>query len=583
MDVDKIKELAFKHAVLNAVKYEGKANLNAVISKLFKEDPSIRPYAKEIVALVREVVNEVNMKSLDDLKRILEEKWPEELEEKVIEEKRKTLPPLPNVNKYSKVVTRFAPNPDFILHLGSARPAILSYEYARMYKGKFILRFEDTDPKTKAPILEAYEAIRDDLRWLGLKWDEEHIQSKRMDIYYRHAEELIKLKGAYVCLCSIDKIREYRRMGIACEHSKDPVNVQLERWDKMLEGGYGEGEAVLRVRTDIKYPDPSVRDWIAFRIIDTAKHPHPLVGDKYIVWPTYNFACGVDDHMMNITHVLRAKEHITNTIKQKFMYEHFGWEYPEAIHFGRLNLEGMMLSKSKIRSGIEKGKYFSWDDPRLGTLKALRKRGFLPEAIWDIIIDVGVKPSGATISIANLYAINRKYLEPIANRYMFVPNPVKLTIKNLPSNIEAKIPYHPSFPERGHRIIKLQVTNSSSEIFVSKNDLNRLKDQDVRFLGFANFRIKMIDDEVFYAEFISKDSEYAKIHKLPIVQWVPATSYVKVEVVKPEKDKLENIKGVAENEVGKLRADDKVQFYRFGFVRIDAVSEDIVKAYFTHD
>ncbi len=582
MEENKVRELAFKHAVINAVKYGGKANFKAVISKIFREDPSLRPYAREIVPIVREVVNKVNEKTLEELKSILEEKWPEELVKKEVEEKRKALPPLPNVDKYKRVVTRFAPNPDFVLHLGSARPAILSYEYARMYKGKFVLRFEDTDPKTKTPILEAYEAIREDLRWLGLKWDEEYIQSLRMDIYYRYARLLIERGGAYICTCSHNKIKEYRKRGIACEHSKEEVNVQLERWDKMLEGFYGEGEAVLRVKTDIKYPDPSVRDWIAFRVIDTSKYPHPLVGDKYIVWPTYNFACGVDDHLMGITHILRAKEHQTNTIKQKFMFRHLEWEYPEAIHFGRLNLEGIVLSKSKIRKGIEEGRYTSWDDPRLGTLVSLRRRGFLPETIWEIMIDVGVKPSGAVISIANLYAINRKYLEPKANRYMFVPNPARIELVDIPERLTAKIPYHPSFPERGFRLISLDVDNGKTSIFVSLDDLKSLKEREIRFLGLANFKL-IKDGEKALAKYLNKDMDYAKTYKLPIIQWAPTNRYVNVKVVKVKGEKVVSVEGVGEEEIGKLEVDDKVQFYRFGFVRIDQKSEGVITAYFTHD
>ena len=580
MEKSKVRELAFKHAVINAVKYEGKADFKAVISKLFREDPSLKPHAREIVPIVKKVVEEVNKKKLEELKRILEEKWPEEISRKEVSEVKKVLPPLPNVNKYKRVVTRFAPNPDFVLHLGSARPAILSYEYARMYKGKFILRFEDTDPKTKTPILEAYEAIREDLRWLGLRWDEEYIQSLRMDIYYRYARELIEKGGAYVCTCSHEKIRDYRRRGVACEHSEEEVEVQLDKWDKMLEGAYGEGEAVLRVKTDMKYPDPSVRDWIAFRIIDTSKTPHPLVGDKYIVWPTYNFACGVDDHLMQVTHILRAKEHQTNTIKQKFMYKHLGWEYPEAIHFGRLNLEGMVLSKSKIRKGIEEGKYLSWDDPRLGTLISLRRRGFLPETIWEIMIDVGIKSSNAVISLANLYAINRKYIEPKANRYMFVPDPVKVELSGIFREIVAKIPYHPSFPERGFRHIL--ITPDNALIFISKNDLEILINREVRFLGLANFTLKAEGGSLL-AKYLNDDTEYAKKHKLPIVQWVPVDRNIRVEVVKVENGDIVIVEGVGEEDIGKLKVDDKVQFYRFGFVRIDKNFGDRVKAYFTHE
>ena len=276
-----IKEIIYKHALKNAVKYGGKAQLKPVISKVFHEKPDLKKRAREIVEIAREIIREVNSLTLEEQKRILREKWPEELKEEKREYK-KTLPPLPNVSKYKMVVTRFAPNPDFDIHIGNARAAILSHEYARMYNGKFILRFEDTDPKTKTPIKEAYDAIRESLKWLGIKWDEEYIQSLRMEIYYEYARKLIEKGGAYVDLCSPEEISRMRKEGIRCKHAQQSVEENLELWDKMLSGYFGEQEAVLRVKTDPQYPDPSVRDWIALRIIDTTKYPHPIVGSKYI-------------------------------------------------------------------------------------------------------------------------------------------------------------------------------------------------------------------------------------------------------------------------------------------------------------
>ena len=577
-----LEELVFKHAVLNAVKHKGRADLKAVLGKVFAEDPSLRARAREVVELAKRIVEEVNERGLAELRSIAEERWPGELEERKREVEEKRLPPLPNVEKYERVVTRFAPNPDFALHLGSARPAILSYEYARMYEGKFILRFEDTDPKTKAPVAEAYEAIREDLRWLGLEWDEEHIQSLRMEAYYEHARRLIELGGAYVCECSVSEMREMRARGVRCEHAEEPVELQLEKWDRMLEGAYGEGEAVLRVKTDISHPDPSVRDWVAFRIIDTSRYPHPLVGDKYVVWPTYNFACGVDDHLMGVTHVLRAKEHITNTVKQRFLYDHFGWEYPETIHFGRLKLEGVVLSKSRMREGIERGLYKGWDDPRLGTLSALRKRGFLPEAVWKIVLDVGIKPSEATISLANLYAANRALLEPIANRYMFVPEPVEVEIACGEEVLVARIPYHPSYPERGFREIRVALEDGRGRIYMPKADLENLAGREVRLLGLANFRLH--EERGFFRAAYANDSiEYARERRLPIIQWVPADRCVETEVVVPRGAELIVLRGFSEEEVGRLERDDRIQFYRVGFVRIEEVRESKVLAYFTHD
>ncbi len=167
-------------------------------------------------------------------KEIVEKKWPEALKKEKVEEKR--LPPLPNADKYAQVVTRFSPNPDCVLHLGSARAIILSHEYARIYKGKFILRFEDTDPKVKKPVLEFYDSIRRDLNWLGCKVDEEYIQSDRLPIYYEYTERLLRDGNAYVCTCTPDQFRKKALASKPCNCRDLPPEEHLERWKRMLNG-----------------------------------------------------------------------------------------------------------------------------------------------------------------------------------------------------------------------------------------------------------------------------------------------------------------------------------------------------------
>jgi glutamyl-tRNA synthetase len=406
-----ITELIRKFALLNAVKHDGKAQTGPVIGKVLAEKPELKAKAKEITVLINKVVAEINALTLEEQKSIVEEKWPETLtREKAEEEKR--LPPLPNADKYAVVVTRFSPNPDCVLHLGSARAIILSHEYARMYRGKFILRFEDTDPKLKRPVLEFYNRIREDLAWLECKPDEEHVQSDRIPIYYEYAEKLIRDGNAYVCTCQPQAFREKVLAQKPCPCRNLPPEEHLERWSRMLEGIYKEGEAVVRVKTDLTHPNPAVRDWPALRVIDIEKCPHPRVGDKYRVWPLYNFACGLDDHLMGITHIIRGKEHLTNMVRQEYMYRHLGWQYPEAIHYGRLKITGAYLSKSKIVQGIREGLYEDWDDPRLATFAALRRRGITPEAIKKFIIDVGPKTSDVVLSWENLVRIQPQNPRP---------------------------------------------------------------------------------------------------------------------------------------------------------------------------
>jgi len=208
--------------------------------------------------------------------------------------------------------------------LGSARAIILCYEYAKMYNGLFYLRFEDTDPRLKKSAMQFYDLIREDIVWLRCEWNAEFIQSDRLPLYYEHAEKILRDGNAYVCTCKRKEFREKVMTRQPCPCRSLTPEENLARWKHMLDGTYGEGEAVVRIKTDLDHPNPAVRDWPALRIIDTEKYSHPRVGSKYRVWPLYNFACGVDDHLMGVTYIIRGKEHLTNQTRQEYMYRHFG-------------------------------------------------------------------------------------------------------------------------------------------------------------------------------------------------------------------------------------------------------------------
>ncbi|MEM3579395.1 MAG: glutamate--tRNA ligase [Candidatus Bathyarchaeia archaeon] len=574
-----IEELIRKFALLNAVKHDGKAQPGSVIGKVLAEKPELRTKVKEITTLVNKIVDEINSLPLDEQKRIVEENWPETLLKEKVEEEKK-LPPLPNADNYPTVVTRFSPNPDCVLHLGSARAIVLCHEYARMYHGKFILRFEDTDPKLKRPVLEFYDRIREDLAWLNCKPDEEYIQSDRIPIYYKYAEKLIDEGNAYVCTCQPQTFREKILAQKPCPCRDLPPETHLERWQLMLKSKYDEGEAVVRIKTDLSHPNPAVRDWPALRVIDTEEFPHPRVGSKYCVWPLYNFACGLDDHLMGVTHIIRGKEHLTNMVRQKYMYCHLGWRYPEAIHYGRLKIVGAHLSKSKIVQGIREGVYKGWDDPRLATFAALRKRGITPAAIKRLIVDVGPKTSDVVLSWENLYAYNRKILDPEVNRYFFVSTPIQLAVHGVPKTFTARIRLHPEHPERGFREYVIKPTEQGEALFwVSKNDVkNLVNGKIVRLMELFNIRVEKVESYAVEASFLSEAYEDAKKVEAPLIHWVSIGADVPCKVVMPDATTIE---GIAENACKNLKSDDTVQFERFGFVRIDKVNGKIL-AYFAH-
>ncbi len=569
---NEVRELARGYALLNAVEHGGRAAVGPVMGKIMAERPDLRRHARQVAAIVREVVEEVNQLSLEEQRRLLSERYQWLLEkrkkQRAAEEKR--LPPLPEAEE-GRVVTRFAPNPDFIIHLGNARPAILSYEYKVMYRGRMILRFEDTDPRTKTPLPEAYQLIKEDLRWLGVEWDEEYIQSLRMEVYYDIARKLIEAGGAYVDDRPGEEFRRYRGRLWEYPPRLRSVEENLELWDRMLQGGFGEGEAVLRVKTDPRHPDPSVRDWVAFRIIDTEKHPHPITGSRYIVWPTYNFAAGVDDHLMGVTHILRAKEHMQNTVKQEFLYRHLGWRYPRVIHFGRLKLEGFIMSKSLLKKLLDEGVGEGLADPRFATIAGLRRRGITAEAIKRIILDVGVKYTDASISYANLAAVNRVIVDPKAKRLMAALEPVELVVEGLPwEGLRSfEIPFHPS-GGLGSRV--LEVEGPRARLYISGSDVELVERHGFfRLMEAFNVELVEVQQGRVVARFHSFELEEARRRGAPLIQWVPASAAVDLELVEPKGLDLLRRYGFVEAAAERIAVGEIVQLVRIGFARVDAV------------
>jgi len=575
-----LRELVRKAALLNALQHGGKAQAGAIVGKIIGEKQELKTKVKELSGLISKTVNEVNSLSIEEQKRIVEEKWPEALKKEKMEEERR-LPALPNADKYKQIVTRFSPNPDCVLHLGSARAIMLSHEYARLYKGKFLLRFEDTDPKVKKPVSEFYDSIREDLDWLGCKADEEYIQSDRLPIYYEYAERLLREGNAYVCTCQPEQFRKKTLSKEPCDCRSLSPEENLERWERMLKGGYSEGEAVVRVKTDIEHPNPAVRDWPALRIIDPNRYPHPRVGSRYRVWPLYNMAAGVDDHLMGITHIIRGKEHLTNQVRQEYMYRHLGWKYPEAIHYGRLKITGAFLSKSKIVQGVREGVYTGWDDPRLATFAALRKRGITPGAIKRMIVDVGPKTADVTLSWENLYAYNRKILDPQSNRYFFVSEPTALKVKDVPKVFRAKLPLHPEKPELGFReyTVTPEGEGETAAFWIAKRDADAAEvGKVIRLMELFNVKIESVNADSLEASFASEAYEEARKAKAKLIHWIPKGEEFPCQVVMP--DAAVN-NGMAESACKKLKPDAVIQFERFGFVRVDENNEKLT-VYYAH-
>jgi glutamyl-tRNA synthetase len=551
----KPEEIVLKYALLNAKQY-GKASEDAVIKKVLAENPDAKKEIKQLVDIVKKVVNEVNALSKDEIERKISEMNITEFKK---EEKKEPLPELPEA-EYGKVVMRLAPFPSGPLHIGNARMVLLNDYYVRRYNGKLILFYDDTIGSEEKPLdKDAYDLIKDGLDWLGVKYQEVMYKSDRLEIYYKYAEELIKMGKAYVCTCSKEEIQKNRRLGIECSCRSRSVDENLRLFKEMLDGKIPEGRAVVRLKTDMKHPNPAFRDRVLLRI---SEREHPRVGKKYRVWPMLEFSWAIDDYLIGTTHILRGKELVIEDMMEEYIWDIFGWRKAKFIHYGLLRLkeEGAKLSKSKTRKMIERGEIKGWDDPRTWSLQSLRKRGFQPEAIRNFILKLGLSEADITMPIDILYAENRKIIDKIANRYFAVLNPVRIKLNYNVSKIPIR--YHPDFPERGAR----EISVNPSEIYVEKEDFEKLKGKNVVLIGM--FTVKLGEISEFVTNEVSEDT--------PKIHWV-STPNIKIKIVMPNGNEVE---AVAEDGVKKLKEGDIVQFYRIGFCRLDNKKEMVF--YFAH-
>lgn len=554
-------EIIRKHAIKNALDF-GKANKKAVLGKVLAESPEFRKKVGEILPLIEKVVEEVNAAPREQLE--------EEIKRFKFLEKKKKRVGLPELKNHEHIVLRFAPNPSGPLHLGHSRAAVLNDEYARQYGGKLILRIEDTDPSRVDP--DAYQMIEEDLQWLGVKVHEKIVQSERLDIYYDYCEKLLEMGNAYVCICNPEAFQKYRSEKIACPCRKNSIEENLERYKKMFTS-YRAGEAVVRLKTDICMKDPSMRDFPLMRI---SEHSHPKIEGRR-VYPLMNFAVTVDDHLMGLTHVLRGKDHISNTKKQGFIYDYFGWTQPEYIHYGRLKIEELALSTSKTKEGIEKGEYSGWDDVMLGTLRAMAKRGIQPGAVRKVMLDVGVKRSDIRLSWKNLYAYNKELIERAANRYFFVDSPMELTVTGC-DDMEFFAPLHPDFKERGNRNLGKISKNETAKFYISSQDFKDLKPGEfIRLMSACNIEVTSKTGTQAEGRFLSGGLDEARRVKARLIHWTLPKNSVKVKVISPEG----LMHGYGEPDLKNLKVGEIIQFERFGFLRLDARNDEMI-FYFAH-
>jgi len=536
-----------------------------------RDNPELKKDVPALMKEIEKIAQEVEKLSPEKIKDKLKEIAPELLKEKIEKKIEGPLKELKNAQK-GKVIVRIAPSPSGTLHIGHAYGASLNYEYAKIYDGKLILRIEDTNPENIYP--QAYQLIEEDTQWLTENnLFKTIIQSERLGIYYDYAEKLVQKGKAYVCTCEIDKWRKMKAEGTACScRSLDSKEQQL-RYAKMF-NEYAEGEAVLKLKTDIKDKNPAMRDFSIMRINE---HLHPKTKKEFRLWPLMVFSVAIDDHELGITHVLNGKDHADNAKKEAIIMEYLGWKAPQYQHWGRINFQGFALSASKTRLAIEQKEYSGWDDIRLPFLPALRRRGYQPEAFRRYALEIGLSLNDKSVSKEefwkNINSFNKEIIEPQANRYFFVDEPAEIKIIGTPKK-EVSLDLYPDLPERGKRIIPVNTEN----FLISMQDYKRMGEGYLhRLMDCCNFELK---NNKFH--FVSEDYDSYRNAKNrgQIIHWLPAGKQnLKVDVLL---DTGIIVSGMGEETMKNLKGGDIVQLERRYFARVDKIAKNKINFWYLH-
>ncbi len=568
---ESIQIMLRKFALVNSIFHQGKSETGAVIGRVMAERADLRNKSRMVSALAAEVLNAIRQLTLEQQKDALSREFPNALDE---ESKRRkeisrrdsergaTLPPLPGAVS-GAVVTRFPPEPNGFMHIGHAKAAVVGSEYARIYGGKFIMRFDDTNPAVERK--EFYEAFLEAFVWLGIKPDLVRNASDDMETFYELANKMIRGSSAYVCMCTQELMRERRSRGEVCQHRSQTVEQDLELWSKMKSGETEKSGAVLRFVGDMQSVNTTMRDPVLFRMVH---EPHPIQGTKYKVWPTYDFDGPVEDSLDGVTHAMRSKEYELRDKLYHAILKSLGLREPQIIEFSRLTLQNTTVSKRSLRKLIDEKKVDGWDDPRLPTISGLRRRGFLPEAIKEFILSMGVSKVESEPTWDLLESINRKILDPLAKRYFFVPDPIEIRVEGAPA-LDVHLKYHPE-QDYGVRTVK-----TDGSFFVSRNDLNTIPvGANARLIEAYNIRIVEKNRDKIVSEYFGEE----RLNGIRKFQWVSAKDIVPLDVKVPgallsggefNPESLRVISGFAESAVKELDIGSMVQFVRFGFCRID--------------
>ena len=368
--------------------------------------------------------------------------------------------------QFTKVHTRFPPEPNGYLHIGHAKSICLNFGLAKSYNGLCNLRFDDTNPSTEE--IEYVESIKEDISWLGFKWDGEHYASNYFPQLHKWAEKLIFDGNAYVCECTQDTISTNRssptKEGIACEHRDRSPEENMSLFSKMKNGEFPDGSMVLRAKIDMNSPNMHLRDPIMYRILHAHHH---RTEDQWCIYPMYDFAHGQSDSIEGITHSVCTLEFEVHRPLYEWFIKNINIHSPQQIEFARLNISYTIMSKRKLLELVRGNHVNGWDDPRMPTISGLRRRGYTPESIRVFAEKVGIAKRENIIDLSLLEFCIREDLNKKADRRMAILDPIKLIITNYPEGKEEmlKAINNPEDENQGYREIPF-----SRELYIERSD-----------------------------------------------------------------------------------------------------------------
>ncbi|MEH7107606.1 glutamine--tRNA ligase/YqeY domain fusion protein [Bacillus sp. JJ1764] len=519
--------------------------------------------------------------------------------------------------KHKTIATRFPPEPNGYLHIGHAKSIILNFSLADDFSGITNLRFDDTNPAKED--IEYVNSIKEDVKWLGYEWENLFFASDYFEEMYKRAVLLIKKGLAYVDDLSADEIREYR--GTLTEPGKESpyrgrsIEENLDLFERMRNGEFGNGEKVLRAKIDMTSPNINLRDPVIYRIAHVSHHN---TGDKWCIYPMYAFAHPIEDAIEGITHSICTIEFEDQRPFYNWIVEQCEMEkQPQQIEFGRLNLTNTVTSKRKLKQLVDEGFVDGWDDPRMPTVSGMRRRGFTPESIRNFVHETAVSKNNSTVEFEMLEHFVREDLKLKAPRTMGVINPLKVVITNYPEGqielLDAEI--NPENPEMGMRKIPF-----SREIYIEQDDFMENPPKKY-FRLFPGNEVRLKHAYFIKCEEIVKDPEgnvvelrctydpetksgtgFTGRKVKGTIHWVEATHAVPAEfrlyeplildeteeegddsktfLDKVNPNSLEIIQGFVEPNMKESMPHDKFQFFRHGYFNVDPKITTVEKLVF---